>query len=328
MPHLQTFFRAPEDGGNATVIASRCAVDVTDSTMSLSARELARSPYSSVSERVAHLFEAGCAGMHSAEEGLALATCARRGVAYENRAAALPISVVTADHQKQGTGRVGRLWRSAAGKSFAGTFAAALPNRIVEALGSGWLTSAAGLTALAAVREAVNRVQPLAEGCCSIGMRWPNDLFAGGRKLGGILTRVIARDADDAAILFGIGMNLNMSETELPLPEATSLKIVAGTALPPYTTLRDWLVERIARGMNEWFGRALTDVTETKHQLREEVMRATVTVGTRARARLITGETLTGIAEGIDEDAALLLRLDSQELRRITNGDVGMETAA
>src|SRR5215472_1231374 len=94
----------------------------------------------------------------------------------------LPIgSIVVADHQSAGRGRLDRRWEAPPGTALLASFV--LPRHPL-------LSLAAGVAAAEACGEGV-------------GLKWPNDLMIGGRKAGGILVEV----TDDRAIA-GIGINL------------------------------------------------------------------------------------------------------------------------
>ena len=73
---------------------------------------------------------------------------------------------------------------------------------------NGWLTVIAGFAALDALRGALAECGVASEDC-GLRLKWPNDLFCQGRKLGGILTEMVplpGRD-DSAALVIGIGIN-------------------------------------------------------------------------------------------------------------------------
>jgi len=149
-------------------------------------------------------------------------------------------SLVLADRQTGGRGRLGRRWDSPAGLGAWMSFvlrptAPAPPGPVLVAA-----------TALA-VAEAV-------EGTSGVraSLRWPNDLLAADRKLAGIL--VETRDFDPAAPLFVLGIGINVSQRESDFPpevrsEATSLAL-AGTAPD-----RSALIEAVVLSLEEWRGR-------------------------------------------------------------------------
>ncbi|HEY5061654.1 MAG TPA: biotin--[acetyl-CoA-carboxylase] ligase [Gemmatimonadaceae bacterium] len=110
-------------------------------------------------------------------------------------------TLVLADEQTAGRGRAGRHWRSDRG---AGIWLTLIERpRDVEALGV--LSLRIGL-ALAPVLEAFS-AEP-------IGVKWPNDLYAGGRKLAGVLVEVRWRDGAPEWAAMGVGINVRLPAGE------------------------------------------------------------------------------------------------------------------
>ncbi len=138
--------------------------------------------------------------------------CAGQGVG------ALPLLIV-ADEQTAGRGRGTRRWWTGQG-----SLACSL---LLEAADLGVDRSRSPLVALAAAVAIVETVGPLLPSH-QVGIRWPNDVFAGGRKLAGILVEVLS----DRRLVVGIGLNLNNSLCEAP-PElqstAATLRELTGT---------------------------------------------------------------------------------------------------
>jgi BirA family biotin operon repressor/biotin-[acetyl-CoA-carboxylase] ligase len=125
-------------------------------------------------------------------------------------------TVVAADVQTAGRGRLGRRWEAPAGTSL--LFSTAL----VPAVPAERLP---GLTLVAA--------QAVADALATTGveprLKWPNDVLLGGRKVAGILG-----EARDGRVVLGIGINVNISAGDLPrdaLRPATSLLLETGAPL-------------------------------------------------------------------------------------------------
>ena len=84
--------------------------------------------------------------------------------------------------------------------------------------------------ALATAVAIVEAMNELGIGHPSIGIRWPNDLEADGRKLGGILPERLERPRSGTRVLIGIGLNLSTNLTAAPADVramATSLTAVS-----------------------------------------------------------------------------------------------------
>lgn len=224
------------------------------------------------------------------------------------RAGAPEGTLVIAEHQAAGRGRLGRRWEAPPGSSlllslvFRPTLAPSQSQR---------LTMICGL----AIVEAVETTTGLA-----VGLKWPNDVVAGGAKLGGILAELELRDQAIAHAVVGLGLNVNVGPGELPgdlMQPATSLAQLLGMSVPRLPLLQAFLrsVERrtlaLAAGHSpheEWAARLVT--------LGQEV---TVSDG---------GSTFRGRAEGVNPDGALLVRRADGHLETVLAGDVTLRGAA
>lgn len=119
-------------------------------------------------------------------------------------------SVLVAEHQSAGRGRLDRTWES---PPHAGLTFSVLVRPPVTLARWGWLPLVAGVAVHDAVRDAG----------ADVTLKWPNDLLAArdGRKLAGIL----AQTAEDAAVI-GVGLNVSTTTGELPVDTATSLALL------------------------------------------------------------------------------------------------------
>jgi len=126
-------------------------------------------------------------------------------------------TVVLAEEQVRGRGRFGRIWHSPRGR---GLLMSVVLRPCTAALSPTHITAIGALAAAEAIE---------AESGLSAGIRWPNDLTIGGRKVGGIL--VERRGTGPSPCIVGIGINVNTRAEEFPKelrPVATSLAIEAG----------------------------------------------------------------------------------------------------
>ena len=220
-------------------------------------------------------------------------------------------TVVVAAEQTAGKGRLGRKWIAPSGTCLLCSilFRPAPPLAAVHHLTM--------ICALAAA-DAVRTVSGLAA-----ELKWPNDLVvptgtgdhpeSGWRKLAGLLTEAgLAGDRLEYAVV-GIGINVNVPPAILSslARDATSLLAEVGHPV----------------GIPVLFG-ALLDGIERRYQsLREgqaphpEWAERLITLGKAVEARTAAGA-LSGIAEGVDDAGALLLRTSDGVLHRLMAGDV------
>ena len=254
----------------------------------------------------------------------------------------LPVDVVVADEQTAGRGRLDRTWQSRSGETLVASLVAAVPARMLVELGGGWLTSACGLACLDGLR-AVLRQSGLDSTVESpdiessglslvLGLKWPNDLFCGGKKLGGILCELVpgalAPNGEDfACVVLGIGINLLTPAERLPLATATSLAVELGPAagaLPAFACLREDLLTSIARGLGQLLGELAAHPAKTTEALLLRLREESCTLGKRVEVNCGGDRRVTGVALDILPDTALLVKTDAGEELPITAGDVGV----
>lgn len=221
------------------------------------------------------------------------------------------VHLVLADVQTRGRGRLGRTWASVPDSSLTASFVVGLSPGFLSSEGAGWVTTAAGLAAIGALR-AVDPSLPLS-------LKWPNDVLCDGRKLGGILCELAGPPTDVAVVVVGVGMNLFVSADRLPTPIATSLQLHA-RCLPAFEELRDELCAGIADGLGSLLGLLLREGSEP---LRERATRESHTLGRDVEVGLAGGEVLRGRAVALTPAAALELELPDGTRRVVTAGDVG-----
>jgi BirA family transcriptional regulator, biotin operon repressor / biotin---[acetyl-CoA-carboxylase] ligase len=210
--------------------------------------------------------------------------------------------VVVAEHQTAGRGRLDRSWETPARSSL--TFSL-LVRPTVPAADWPWLPLLTGYTVAKALR---------AEGC-DVGVKWPNDVLVGDRKLVGILVERVETPTGPAAVL-GVGLNVSLTEDELPVPTATSLVLESGSE-PDRTHL---LVE-LLRSLREAYDAWQAGGADATGRLRSSYAAACVTVGRDVRVDLPGGRVLTGRATGID-DAGRLVVLGEEGETVVGAGDV------
>jgi BirA family biotin operon repressor/biotin-[acetyl-CoA-carboxylase] ligase len=162
-------------------------------------------------ERWASRIESGLAA-HAARVGRVIVLAETDSTQDAARRMAGPGDLVVAARQRAGRGRLGRPWRDAAGEGVALTLVLAplVPERlaVASAVAVAW-----------AVEELAAR---------SVGIKWPNDVVIGGRKMAGILI-----ERCDGRALVGIGLNVNQAGFPPELEgRAASLRQIRGDADP------------------------------------------------------------------------------------------------
>jgi BirA family biotin operon repressor/biotin-[acetyl-CoA-carboxylase] ligase len=224
-------------------------------------------------------------------------------------------TVLVAEAQTAGRGRLGRRWASPPRAGL--TFSVLLRPVGVPAALLGWLPLLAGVAAAASVR---------AVAAVDASLKWPNDVLAGERKLGGILA-----ERTGTAVVIGIGINVWQARADLP-PDAaaTSLALVAGPGVtgPAADDGAPGLRERLLAGLLDELGRrylAWRDQASPGDAdacgLRQEYARRCATLGREVTVTMPGTEPVTGTATGVDRGGRLEVRT-ARGLIAVTAGDV------
>jgi BirA family transcriptional regulator, biotin operon repressor / biotin---[acetyl-CoA-carboxylase] ligase len=219
-----------------------------------------------------------------------LLAAARRGAAQG--------TVLVAEAQSAGRGRMGRRWVSPPRAGL--TFSVLLRPAAVPAARRGWVPLLTGVAIAAALR---------AEAGLDAGLKWPNDVLVNEAKLAGIL----AEQAGDA-IVVGAGINVTVSRDELPAAEttpsggpATSLAL-EGATLTDRGQLLAYVLAQLEHWYLAWAG-ASGDAAACG--LQRQYQELCQSVGREVRAQLPGGQALTGVAREVDDAGQLLIQTAS-----------------
>lgn len=211
-------------------------------------------------------------------------------------------SVVVTDTQTSGRGRLGRTWTTPPRTALA---ASVLVRPTSPASSWGWLSLIAGV----AMARAVSAAGASAE------LKWPNDVLIDGRKVCGILAELLP---DGRGVIIGSGVNLSVSEDELPVPTATSLLIhEADTAIDPLLACYLRELRQLLTGFDAAHGNADTS------GVRAAVRVACRTLGRTVRVVLPSGDDVVGEALDVDGSGRLVVQSATTAQRvSVAAGDV------
>ncbi len=205
-------------------------------------------------------------------------------------------TVVIADEQTSGIGRLGRSWISEAEVGIYSSILLRLP------LASGDLPLASLIIGLAAAEA----IEKSAHEACDL--RWPNDVLIGERKVAGILPHLVGD-----YVIAGIGINVNNTQlpSDLRTP-ATSLLLATGRSQS-----RENLLAALLASLDSF-----SDLLIKKGP--EAILRAFAAASTYAiNRRVIVEENgLRGVTDGLDEHGFLLVRSESGQVQRISSGGI------
>ncbi len=212
-------------------------------------------------------------------------------------------TLVIADKQTNGKGRLGKSWYSPEEGLW---FSIILkPNNTLHNARYQLLSLLAGV----AVCEAMSELGVRAK------VKWPNDILINGKKVAGILAEFV-----DGIVILGMGINLNIKEfPEEIKPTATSLLLKKGRAFD-----RKEVLNRVLKKIKEKYELFVEARSPYPHKkLLQEWRSYSDTFGKR-----ISVNTPTGVLQGemidIDSDGALLLKVPSGNIEKIFAGECSL----
>lgn len=213
-------------------------------------------------------------------------------------------TLIVAEEQTAGKGRLSRPWDSAARK---GIWMSLIVRPSLMPQQAPQMTLVAAVAIVRAIENIVG---------CEATIKWPNDILLNGRKITGILTELQSEPDRVKAIILGIGMNVNQDEADFPLElkeKATSLKIATGKHIERakliaeilgFIELYTKMYEKHGFGPIKLLWEGYSNIS-----------------GKRIRAVMLN-ETVEGTALGISEEGLLELRLDNGGVRGIYSADI------
>lgn len=212
-----------------------------------------------------------------------------------------------AECQTEGRGRRGRNWVSPFGGNIYGSL---LWRFSTGAMQLGGLSLAVAVAVARTLREI---------GLADIGVKWPNDIIAGERKLAGILLEVVGEAAGPCHVVIGVGINVRMPA-------------LAGQEIDQAWTDADTLLGRPV-GRNRLAGLLLSHLISVVREFEadglapflEEWQRMDCFAGREVMLQLPNG-TVQGVARGVDAGGALMLAVEG-ELRRYHSAEVSLRPA-
>lgn len=224
-------------------------------------------------------------------------------LAWANKGAP-DFSIVIADEQTMGRGRMDRPWFTPAGTALA--FSLILRPTAAE---RPFLSRFVGLAALSIC-------QPLQNFGLNPQIKWPNDILLNNRKIAGVLIELVWAGEDVQCVVIGIGLNV----LKRAVPDTDVLRF-------PGTSLETALEREVARE------EVLHDILSAFVSLRPELGSddlmnqwgtALAFRGRQVRVEMGAGKTVTGRLEGILSDGSLRIRDDNNKSVTVQFGDVSL----
>lgn len=228
-------------------------------------------------------------------------TCCLRAVQQRDP---LPLLVV-AEEQTHGRGRRGRSWQSAAFEDvcFSVVFRVETASRQLAGL---------SLVVGLAVRQALKTL-----GLPEAGLKWPNDVLVGERKLAGILLELSGDPSDVCHVVIGVGINVNATAAKAVDQPWTSMRMELGrlvdrteVLVAVVTSLHHYLMRHASVGF-----KGLRDEWEAAHLWQGRTCHLSA-----------ASQSVLGRVKGVELDGALRLEVDGED-RLYSAGELSLRLA-
>lgn len=217
-------------------------------------------------------------------------------------------TMVVTDYQSSGRGRLDHSWSSPAGKDLLFTL-------VLRPAGEPTFVLPITLVFSAAASMALSRALGI-----DVAVKWPNDMIAGGGKIGGILAEGSTVPERSSFVALGTGINVNTVKRDFPpgiRDRAVSCRSVSGRTWDRARVLADVLDEMEAqyvRFQKEGFSAVRASYEEK------------LAINGRRVSFEQNGARLRGTVDGVNDDGALrLIPLDGGELVALYSGEVRLE---
>ncbi|MFC5559671.1 biotin--[acetyl-CoA-carboxylase] ligase [Ureibacillus thermophilus] len=217
-------------------------------------------------------------------------------------------TVIIAEEQTGGKGRMQRIWHSAKGKGIWMTVIIRpniLPHQAPQ------LTLVAAVSVVMAMKSLYQNFTP--------EIKWPNDILINGKKCAGILTEMLAEMDRVDGLLIGIGINTNHELDDFPediQSIATSIAIEEKKKVD-----RAELVAEILKNLEHFTDEYVENGFTSIKTLWEE---HSGTIGKRIKASTIR-ETIEGQAIGITDEGVLEILLDDGQVKKVYSADIEIQ---
>jgi BirA family biotin operon repressor/biotin-[acetyl-CoA-carboxylase] ligase len=214
-------------------------------------------------------------------------------------------TVVIADAQSGGKGRMGRVWLSPPGINL---YCSVVLRPTVKPYQAPQLTFLSAVAVARAI-ELTTALKP--------EIKWPNDVQINGRKVAGLLNEMSAETDGINFVILGIGVNLNMTSAQFPADlrtPATSLLLEQGGAVnrAQFSAIMLNELDRLYAGF----------LADGFDPVRDEWQQRCNAHGREVSVSDGGSEIMSGTFAGIDGDGAMLVRLPGGTVERILSGDV------
>ncbi|MCX7084288.1 MAG: bifunctional biotin--[acetyl-CoA-carboxylase] ligase/biotin operon repressor BirA [Methylococcales bacterium] len=215
-----------------------------------------------------------------------------------------------AEHQTAGKGRRGRQWVSPYGCN--------LYLSVLWRFQQGGIASTSGLSL--AIGVAVIRVLK-SQGFAEVGLKWPNDIYCHGKKLGGILIEVSGESDGPCSVVIGLGLNLALSESQGQeiTQDWTDLKQINAGDIVSRNALAGAILNELISIVNGYEqGGIAPYIAEWRSYDCLKGQPAVLYIGQQI---------IEGVVDGINEQGLLLLKKHDESVQAYASGEVSFSAS-
>ncbi|MBE6024405.1 MAG: biotin--[acetyl-CoA-carboxylase] ligase [Cellulosilyticum sp.] len=213
-------------------------------------------------------------------------------------------TLVIADKQTNGKGRLGRSWTSPEG---AGIWMSLILRPHILPQYASQITLVAGLSLCEAIQEVTG---------LEVGIKWPNDVVVNGKKVCGILTEMNAEMEEINYIIVGIGINVNIMTFPVELPYASSLRLEGGEEYSRSSIIQTFL-EKFEVAYNTYKS------NPTLESIRERYEKNCITLYKKVKL-IKKNEEVIAYATGITNEGALSVCYEDDSKEDVLSGEISV----
>ncbi|WP_315900218.1 bifunctional biotin--[acetyl-CoA-carboxylase] ligase/biotin operon repressor BirA [Ferrimonas balearica] len=209
-----------------------------------------------------------------------------------------------AEMQTSGRGRRGRTWVSPIASHLYLSYFWRLDQGLAAAAG---LSLAVGVVLCEALESL---------GVEGLSLKWPNDIYLGGKKLAGILVEVSGQQGEACELVIGCGVNVSMPESIANRIDQPWADLSGEWEIPDRNQLARAILTHLDQGLLAFEQEGLAPFVE-RWQQRDQFANRPVKL-------LLGSQTLEGVARGIDQQGHLLLALPDGTVKRFAGGELSL----
>lgn len=205
-------------------------------------------------------------------------------------------TAITTSFQTNGRGQIGRYWYSSSGKNVLCSII--LYPTTIAAADQFWLSIAVSCAMRSVISSYISH-EP-------ISIKWPNDIYVGRKKIGGLLIQNSLKGNKISNTIVGMGININEPVFPKELPNPTSLLLLSHEAID-----LDEFYKSLFLAVAKYYQKLIFNQNDA---LRSEYLEHLYKINEEAKYELPDGKIITGKIKNITEQGKLIVEVDGEVL--------------